>query len=98
MIYSLTIRKEAEADLAEAYEYYELCHTNLGSDLLLCIEEAFERITKSPLHYQIIYKDIRRSLSKRFPYGIYYTIRGPSIIVLAVLHARKEPMHWKIRS
>lgn len=74
MTYTLEVRKEAEADVSEAYQYYELCREGLGSDLLLCIEETFDRITKSPHHYQVVHKNVRRTLSRRFPYCVYYTI------------------------
>ena len=48
MTFSLSIRKEAESDIAEAYQYYEGCRENLGSDFVLCIEESISRIQKNP--------------------------------------------------
>lgn len=48
MSYSLSIRKEAEADIPEAFEYYESCRKNLGADFILCIEESITRIEKTP--------------------------------------------------
>ncbi len=71
MTYSLSIRKEAEADIAEAYQYYESCIENLGSDFILCIEESISRIEKNPRQYKTIYKNVHRALVRRFPYGIY---------------------------
>lgn len=94
MEYNLTIRPEAETDLSEAYQYYEACRENLGADFLLCIEESLERIVKEPHLYQTIYKNIRRVLSRRFPYCIYYITIGKNIIVIAVLHVRKNPANW----
>ncbi len=62
MLYALSIRKEAEADIAEAYQYYESCRENLGADFILCTEESFARITKNPNQYKTIYKNVRRAL------------------------------------
>ncbi|GAH43950.1 unnamed protein product, partial [marine sediment metagenome] len=84
MKYSLSIRKEAEADIAEAYQYYETCRENLGSDFMLCIEESFSRIQKNPKQYKVIYKNVHRALVKRFPYGIYYVVLKKTISVLSV--------------
>ena len=98
MTYSLFIRKEAEADIAETFQYYESCRENLGSDFILCIDESFSRIVKNPRQYKTIYKNIPRALVRRFPYGIYYVLMNKQIIVLAVLHARKNPKHWQARS
>ena len=82
--YTLSIRKEAEADIAEAYQYYESCRTNLGSDFVLCIEESLARIRKNPNQYKRIYKKVHRALVRRFPYGIYYVIEQENISVIGV--------------
>jgi hypothetical protein len=42
--YKLSIRAEAEADIAEAYQYYESCREGLGADFMLCIDESISRI------------------------------------------------------
>jgi len=96
--YSLSIRKEAEADIAEAFQYYESCRENLGSDFVLCIEELLSRIKKNPGQCKTIYKNVRRALVKRFPYGVYYVNNQNQIVVIGVVHARKNPRHWQARS
>ena len=98
MSYSLSIRKEAEADIAEAYQYYESCRENLGSDLITCIEESFSRIENNPRQYKTIHKNVHRALVRKFPYGIYYVLINEQIVILGVLHARKNPKHWQSRS
>lgn len=97
MVYKLSIRKEAEADIAEAYGYYEDCRSNLGSAFMICLDEAISRIGKNPRQNRVIGKDIRRTLVKRFTYGVFYTLNGNEIIVLAVAHARRNPAHWLSR-
>ena len=97
MAYNLSIRKEAEADIAEAYQYYEDCRPNLGSTFLICIDETISRIERNPRQNRVIGKDIRRALVKRFTYGVFYTLNGNEIIVLAVAHARRNPAHWQSR-
>ena len=98
MTYSLSIRKEAEADIAEAFEYYESCRENLGTDFILCIEESITRIENNPRQYKIIHKTVHRALVRKFPYGIYYVLDNEKIIILGVLPARKNPKHWQTRS
>ena len=98
MAYTLSIRKEAEADIAEAFQYYESCRENLGTEFLSCIDEAISRINHNPKQFRTVLDNVRRALVKRFLYGIYYTINENEIIVLAVVHARRNPKHWKSRS
>lgn len=45
---SILIRPEAEADIEEAFHWYERQRDGLGSDLLLCVEEGLEKIRKNP--------------------------------------------------
>jgi len=97
MKYSLLIRKEAEADIAEAHQFYESCRENLGSDFLLCLETTFARITKNPSQFQPVYKHIYRALPKRFPYGVYYIVLESTILVVGVIHVRRSPAHLHAR-
>ena len=95
MSFTCSIRKEAEADIAEAFEYYESCRENLGSDFLLCVEETFARIAKNPNQYRPIHKNVHRALVRRFPYGIYYVVLDNRVSIIGVVHARKNPAHWQ---
>jgi len=65
---------------------------------MLCIEASIERISKNPFQYKEIYKDVHRALVNRFPYGVYYVIKGEIVSVIGVLHARRNPDHWKKRT
>lgn len=94
----MSIRKEAEADVREAFEYYESCRAGLGYDLLLYIEASLSRIEKNPSQYKPIHKKIHRVLVKRFPCGVFYVIMGNEISVIGVVHARKNPGHWMSRA
>ena len=97
MSYELSVRQEAEADVLEAFNYYESCRENLGSDLMLCIEESFARISKNRFQYKPIHKNVHRALVRRFPYGIYYVIIEKDVSVIGVVHARKNPASWQSR-
>ena len=98
MAYKLSIRKEAEADIAEAYQYYESCREGLGVDFMLCIDESLSRIQRNPKQFRSVLDRIRRALVKKFLYVIYYTLSETEIIILAVTHARRNPKHWQSRS
>lgn len=97
MEYHLQVRKEAETDIIEAFDYYESCRQNLGHDFLLCIEESFSKIQRNPLFHKEIHRQVRRTFISRFPYGIYFIIIENTILVIGVIHARKNPESWKKR-
>lgn len=93
----IIIRLEAESDIKDAYQWYESQRKGLGEDFLLCIEEALERIVRKPAIYSKIYKNIKRVLIHRFPFGLFFIEGEKNISVIAVLHARRDPDKWKIR-
>jgi toxin ParE1/3/4 len=68
----MIIRPEAEADLVNARDWYERQREGLGAAFLLCVEEVLERIGRTPEIYTAVYHDIRRALTHRFPYAVYY--------------------------
>ena len=91
------IRPEAELDIKDAYEWYEAQRKGLGENFLLCFEEGLSRVSRNPDAYSVIYKEIRRILIHRFPFAVFFIEGEERIIVLAVLHARRNPKAWKGR-
>lgn len=98
MAYTLTVRPEAGLDIKEQYAIYESKRLGLGHDFLLCIEEAFDKLSRNPLIYRTIHKEFRRIAVRRFPYRVLYLIDGQNVIVAAVFHVRKDPTSWESRT
>jgi plasmid stabilization system protein ParE len=97
MIRRFIVRPEAEEDLERAVRWYHEQRAGLEFDLILCVEEAFERIRNDPLAYALVYRDARQVLVRRFPYVVSYVVDGDRIAVIAVSHGRRDPEHWKSR-
>lgn len=93
----VTIRPEAEADLADAFGWYEGCREGLGSEFLLSVEAALDSIQRFPQSYPVVHKQIRRALLRRFPYGVFYLAEDQAIVVLAAFHASHDPVRWQER-
>lgn len=97
MDYELLIRPEARADLLDAFQWYQEQRTGLGLDFKLCVDDALSKLSKQPSYYRKIHHDVRRVVIKRFPFGIFYIVTNNKVIILAVLHARRDPTKWKSR-
>jgi toxin ParE1/3/4 len=89
----LVISTLAEADLAEAAAWYSQIRPDLGNDLVLCTEQALDRIFEYPEAFPLILPDVRRTLIRRFPYGVFFRVRQPRIEVEAVFPLRANPAH-----
>jgi len=98
MKYLLIVRPEAEAKLADAFDWYEQQFTSLGSRFLLAVDAAINSIQRDPLQYPIIYKNIRRALTRRFPYQVFFTVDDLQIVVIAVFHGMRNPSVWQSRT
>lgn len=98
MNYVLVFRPEVREELNEAYNWYENQQTGLGDDFVNCIDDILNRICQMPESYPTVYRDIRRSVVRRFPYAVYYRIVSSRVIVTAIFHSRRDPESWKIRT
>jgi plasmid stabilization system protein ParE len=97
MTYPLIVAPEAEAELADARDWYDERRSGLGGELIECVNESFERIQQNPLAFATTYRDVRQTLIRRFPYVICYTFDGETVTVLAVFHGHRDPKEWKRR-
>lgn len=93
----IIVSPEAEGDLTEAYRWYEEQVEGLGDEFLLCVDACIRSMARNPKIYQKVHKNIRRALTRRFPYGIFFIEETDHIRVLAVFHARRDPTIWQSR-
>ena len=93
----LIIRPEAEAETAEAFGWYEDCNPGLGDEFLLCLDAAFNSISRSPEQYPRIHRAARRVLMRRFPYEVFFVEDEEQIVVISVFHAKRNPKCWQER-
>ena len=97
-MYRLVFRPEVYDDVKTAYDWYETQRVGLGEDFLLMLEASYATITRTPKAYQKIHLSVRRKLVRRFPYGIFFVIKKEVVIVLALLHTKREPQKWEERT
>lgn len=99
MKYTLSIEPEAEADIEATFRWYEERSKGLGSEFLRAVDAIFASIRRHPLAFPIVYKQMRRALLRRFPYGIFYIVEDSSkIAVLGCFHAKRHPKSWQRRA
>lgn len=55
----VVLEPEAEADLLEAYEWYESSRDGLGREFIGCVNSALAIICDGPKKYASIHQDVR---------------------------------------
>ena len=88
----------AELEMFSSSKYYDCQAKGLGNKFLDKIEFALQDITSHPNRFPIIKYNIRRRLIHRFPYAILYRIDKEEIVILAVMHLRRQPNYWLNRT
>lgn len=86
-----------ELDIEAAFNWYEGEEAGLGFEFLDELRSAYRRILDSPFGYQDLRSGIRRALTRRFPYAVFFSVEGQTIVILAVLHTAREPAEWQRR-
>ena len=92
------VRTAAAADIEEAYLWYQRQRAGLGEEFLEAVDAVLRDIATHPKAYPVIHRETRRALLRRFPYAIFYRLYGETIIVIACMHGRRDPIHWKRRT
>jgi len=88
----------AQTEMSGAAVYYEAQQKDLGKRFLLAVQDAVKHIQINPSLYPVVHLDVRRSIVQTFPFSVLFRIRPDSIMVMAVMHQRRDPDCWKSRS
>jgi toxin ParE1/3/4 len=90
----LEFHPAALRELIDAATYYDQQRAGLGHKFDLAAEAGFETILNSPNRWPQVATGVRRYRLRRFPYGICYRVLDDSVIVIAVMHLRRNPGYW----
>jgi toxin ParE1/3/4 len=97
MTLSVVWLPEADRELKEARSWYNNVREDLGVRFALAVEATVESISNNPLQFPVVHRNMRRAGVRRFPYGIFFEVREPVILVLACFHGRRDPRRWQQR-
>ncbi len=88
MKYEVIVSNEAATDILEIIEWYEAQKENLGDQFLLSFDEVIRFLEKNPYLYQKIRNEIRRAITQKYPYAVFYKIyqEQKEIGIIAVVH------------
>ncbi|MGE3272680.1 MAG: type II toxin-antitoxin system RelE/ParE family toxin [Chloroflexota bacterium] len=88
------IRPQADLELLEARLWYEEQQPGLGSIFFRVAEAVIERTADAPLAYPLVDGDTRRATLRRYPYSVYFKVRGDVVYIIAIMHNSRDPRRW----
>ena len=84
-------RVEAEADVAEARNWYEHQKPGLGRAFQAALRRAEDLLSRHPAAFPLVHSDHRRLVLRLFPYAVYYRpLDAARLEIVAVLHQRQD--------
>ncbi len=87
----LVVEPAAEEDIFYGYRWYEERRVGLGVKFLEVPGPLFDHILENPLSYVEAIPGVRRSVTRTFPYLVFYAFERDTIHILAVIHAAQNP-------
>jgi len=94
--YELLLRGKAKADIRRAARWYEYQRKGLGREFVAEVDATLARLETNPEQYEIVHREIRHAILRRFPYGVFYRIRTVKISVFAVLHLKRDDVPQEV--
>ena len=94
----LIFEPEAEAEIGEARDWYDLRSPGLGAEFVGAVDATLAVIRQNPFQYQAVWGQFRRAGLRRFPYSLIYTVSDRQIIVMSCFHGRRNAKVWRERT
>lgn len=94
----LAVRPEAEIDALEAASWYDGEREGLGTEFLVELRTTFARIEEGPLRFPLVFREFRRAILHRFPFGVFFIVEAEVATVLAITHLHRHPSVWQTRA
>lgn len=88
---------EAEAEFAEAVQFYEQAEAGLGAAFALEVERTVERICAFPESGATFSASTRGRIVANFPFWVIYRSDGTDVLIIAIAHQRRKPGYWRRR-
>ena len=77
-----------------AAEWYETQAIGLGAEFLRALDAVFAAVAREPERYARTSAIVRRALVRRFPCGVFYRDSPDRVVILGVIHARRDWRRW----
>jgi plasmid stabilization system protein ParE len=96
---TVIFRPVAVEDLVAAAAWYETQASGLGEDLIDEVLAAVRRAQGNPELFRVVHREgnVRRVLTDRFPYRIFFSVVSDTLYVHAVLHGARHAHRWRER-
>jgi len=90
----VVVRREARDELSEATAWYRSKSPVVAAAFRTVVRETITNISDRPASFVEVANGVRRALTRRFPYAVFFAEDGRVIVVLAIMHQAQDPATW----
>ena len=91
MSHRLIFKRVAREEYFEAVAWYETQRSGLGREFAQEVDRVLKRALANPEQFRKVRPSARKARLDRFPYNIYFAVKGDVFSVLAVFHGPRHP-------
>jgi len=95
---AVVFTQAARAELIEAQDWYEGEASGLGGRFRQAVDTLVGRMSADPRQFPVVFRNVRRALLRSFPYSLFFVIEDETLLVIACLHASRDPSRWQNRT
>lgn len=97
MKYFVKVQDRAEADMTNAALWNRQQRPELGDEFLAEVNVAISNAAENPFRFPCLRRkpEIRRVLTNRFPFRVFFIRQKDAIVVFRVLHGARHDREWK---
>lgn len=88
---------EAELEFEKAIQYYKQRGNNLGRRFADEVRATIIKILATPDRWRILQGEVRRCFVRIFPYAVLYKLEDDRVLIVAIVHNKREPGYWHER-
>ena len=98
------LHPEARAEVRVAALWYEERRAGWGDRFVERVDEVLQRLEDTLTIYPIwpgtdaAPISIRKALVEQFPYLVAFELHAERVLILAVAHAKRQPLYWLART
>jgi plasmid stabilization system protein ParE len=93
----LVLRPQALAELVAARDWFDAQRPGLGQEFVVEVDVTMSEVLTRPESFPLVHGEKRRAIVHRFPYGVFFRIVDDAIVILGIIHGRRDPESWRHR-
>lgn len=93
-MHRVALEAAAALEVEQAFDWYESRRSGLGADFLRSVALARDMLVRDPERFPHTREPFRWVKLRKFPYALYFRIKGDTVLIVACLHFRQSPTLW----